>query len=644
MTKLLSLKVAIYCSLFQVSFNYKTFFFSEFMAMLDRSIVKNPYSDDLTKPNNELNRLEHNLLKPAIPFLRIGHCTRGRYLRLQGQLIMISADVVSSMEKILPIRQNLIPVSFKRKIEYKGYYIREYIDRDKVEEYFKFLIVNNHLFQGYNLSNLKEFEGKMSALDDNTTDNVDGDIYEENDSTSESIQIPMGHSSLILDKYKESTQALTVANKLAGMIHEFERLKEEIEEDEEETLNDPEENFYSEDEITDYEEESELMGKLYEIDVKIEDKENMTIISELEYILLTWKKKLDLNLAEHFCSLVKMEAHLLTQKDKLIRMKSNIVELQDLIDSILRDVNENINTTKEKRLKAVKCSHVNQSNESARLLGDIQKCKTNTNEETRKFVSNQVNQIKKNLKSIVDVAPGERGKFLQWGPDIYLEEKLFPQLFPYGIGGYLSSNLLKSSNMGFSNYVKNRILSVQSKFHRDPDYIFFLLIVKEQLEMRRSERTFFRKAAKLPALTPKVIASQPAEMFMRYNTAYHQFKNIRGYKFYYQDVHKRLMAFIRQKGGPTLFATFSAAEFAWDHLALRIYETVTKRPSTMEFIKNQSVSWRNKLIQENVVQTTLHFNKRMDKIISYLNSAPLLEYDGVQYSVSSYFYRIEFQV
>ena len=60
MTKLLSLKVAIYCSLFQVSFNYKTFFFSEFMAMLDRSIVKNPYSDDLTKPNNELNRLEHN--------------------------------------------------------------------------------------------------------------------------------------------------------------------------------------------------------------------------------------------------------------------------------------------------------------------------------------------------------------------------------------------------------------------------------------------------------------------------------------------------------------------------------------------------------------------------------------------------------
>ena len=104
------------------------------------------------------------------------------------------------------------------------------------------------------------------------------------------------------------------------------------------------------------------------------------------------------------------------------------------------------------------------------------------------------------------------------------------------------------------------------------------------------------------------------------------------------------MAFIRQKGGPSLFATFSAAEFAWDHLALRIYETVTRSPSTLEFITSQPISWRNKLIQENVVQTTLHFNKRIEKIISYLNKSNLVEHEGIQYTLSSYFYRIEFQV
>ena len=44
------------------------------------------------------------------------------------------------------------------------------------------------------------------------------------------------------------------------------------------------------------------------------------------------------------------------------------------------------------------------------------------------------------------------------------------------------------------------------------------------------------------------------------------------------------------------------------------------------------------------MQTTLHFNKRIEKIISYLNKSNLVEHEGIQYTLSSYFYRIEFQV
>ena len=33
---------------------------------------------------------------------------------------MISADVVETMRRILPVEQNLIPVSFKKKLEYSG--------------------------------------------------------------------------------------------------------------------------------------------------------------------------------------------------------------------------------------------------------------------------------------------------------------------------------------------------------------------------------------------------------------------------------------------------------------------------------------------------------------------------------------------
>ena len=49
----------------------------------------------------------------------------------------------------------------------------------------------------------------------------------------------------------------------------------------------------------------------------------------------------------------------------------------------------------------------------------------------------------------ISVAPGESGIFENWGEDIYLEEKCFPELFPFGNGGYLSSILNKKDNLGF---------------------------------------------------------------------------------------------------------------------------------------------------------------------------------------------------
>ena len=53
---------------------------------------------------------------------------------------------------------------------------------------------------------------------------------------------------------------------------------------------------------------------------------------------------------------------------------------------------------------------------------------------------------------------------------------------------------------------------------------------------------------------------------------------------------------------------------------------------------------KKKLISENVVQSTIHFSKRIEKIFSYLKNNPLLEHDGVQYTVDAYFVREEFQV
>ena len=75
---------------------------------------------------------------------------------------MISADVIETMQKILPVKQNLIPVSVKKKLEYGGHYIQEYVDKEKVKVYFEWFKKYNHIFANYdfNESIITDYENK----------------------------------------------------------------------------------------------------------------------------------------------------------------------------------------------------------------------------------------------------------------------------------------------------------------------------------------------------------------------------------------------------------------------------------------------------------------------------------------------------
>ena len=140
----------------------------------------------------------------------------------------------------------------------------------------------------------------------------------------------------------------------------------------------------------------------------------------------------------------------------------------------------------------------------------------------------------------------------------------------------MSSNMLRDTDMGFANYIKSRLLSADDKFRKDPSYVFFLLLVKELVDMKRSKQTYFRKASKIPSLTPKAVQDISKEYLYRYDNAYTTFKTMRGTAMYYQDIKKKLMATLRQKGAPTLFTTLSCAEFDWNELVQKTYETVYK--------------------------------------------------------------------
>ena len=121
---------------------------------------------------------------------------------------------------------------------------------------------------------------------------------------------------------------------------------------------------------------------------------------------------------------------------------------------------------------------------------------------------------------------------------------------------------------------------------------------------------------------------------------------MRGTSMYYEGIKKNCMATLRQKGSPTLFLTLSAAEFNWDELFHQVLETQLDRVITIEELKSMNFSRteRNKIIAENVVQTTMYFEKRLQKIISLLSKEGFVhEQSNQKFFVSSYFYRIEFQ-
>jgi hypothetical protein len=69
----------------------------------------------------DLNLMEQYLLKLTIPFIRVAHVPRTPNLKLVGGSICIQANVSHSIERLQITPENIIPVSFKRKLTYKAW-------------------------------------------------------------------------------------------------------------------------------------------------------------------------------------------------------------------------------------------------------------------------------------------------------------------------------------------------------------------------------------------------------------------------------------------------------------------------------------------------------------------------------------------
>ena len=133
------------------------------------------------------------------------------------------------MNKILPQEQGLFPVCFKRKLEYQGHFIRETIDKNKVDAHFKFLQTNHPGFFEINLKEdlIDEFcleTRKAADMFESVTEITRSEPKDEFILIDDEDDVPVSkqYPSLMMDKYEVDFNDNTVAGKLACMILEAE--------------------------------------------------------------------------------------------------------------------------------------------------------------------------------------------------------------------------------------------------------------------------------------------------------------------------------------------------------------------------------------------------------------------------------------
>ena len=140
----------------------------------------------------------------------------------------------------------------------------------------------------------------------------------------------------------------------------------------------------------------------------------------------------------------------------------------------------------------------------------------------------------------------------------FLDVMCFTHPFPSGRFGEFHPRELKISS---SEYAKSRLLNKDSRFRKDPQYVFFLLWQKELWELSAGvynlmKRTEHQRMSVQLFLDKVSHADESVEANV--STI---FQSIRGTKQYWFLRYSELRCMLREWGTPTLFLTFSCAEY-----------------------------------------------------------------------------------
>ena len=140
----------------------------------------------------------------------------------------------------------------------------------------------------------------------------------------------------------------------------------------------------------------------------------------------------------------------------------------------------------------------------------------------------------------------------------YLDVLCFPHLFPSGTFGQFHPREVK---LTASEYAKSRLLNKDSRFRKEAAYVFFLLWQKELRELCAGIYNLMKKNAQeaVPVNIFLDKVAQSDEMVEANISTI--FQSSRGSKQYWFLRASELRCMVREFGPPTLFLTFSCAEY-----------------------------------------------------------------------------------
>ena len=168
-----------------------------------------------------------------------------------------------------------------------------------------------------------------------------------------------------------------------------------------------------------------------------------------------------------------------------------------------------------------------------------------------------------------------------------LASMTFPTLFPYGKGDPTKRTRLREDSLteGFKHLIKYAEVSTNGTFNwrfaSHPRFPYWALNMKQRHQLLSQARIYLTQNPEDANLTTEELREMVGQMSANQlmNRVQRYVAKIQGPKQYWYQRYQELKALITEKGAPTFFVTFSAADNYWPDLYRLLQEPNNATPS-----------------------------------------------------------------